>query len=230
MTNTIVVCGYGPGISDAVARKFGREGFQVALVARGGDKLDQAAQRLSAAGLTARGFACDLSDAAAVKQLFAKVRETLGPVTVLHWNAYAPVARDLTQCDVSELERVLDVGVIGLTAAIQACLTDLRVAAGGGAVLVTGGGLALYEPDIDEMAASSGAMGLSIAKAAQHKLVGVFHAKLKPENIYVGEVLVNGSVRSHASDRGDAALEPAVIAERFWEIYRKRGLAYARVP
>ncbi len=34
MKPTIVICGYGSGISDAVARRFGREGFKVAIVAR----------------------------------------------------------------------------------------------------------------------------------------------------------------------------------------------------
>lgn len=34
MFKTIVVVGFGPGISTAVARKFGAEGFAVALVAR----------------------------------------------------------------------------------------------------------------------------------------------------------------------------------------------------
>ncbi|HEX7670382.1 MAG TPA: hypothetical protein VF395_12390 [Polyangiaceae bacterium] len=34
MAKTIVVCGYGPGISSAVAEKFGAEGFSVALAAR----------------------------------------------------------------------------------------------------------------------------------------------------------------------------------------------------
>ena len=42
MQRTIVVCGYGPGISDAVANKFGGEGFQVALVARNAEKLEKA--------------------------------------------------------------------------------------------------------------------------------------------------------------------------------------------
>jgi NAD(P)-dependent dehydrogenase (short-subunit alcohol dehydrogenase family) len=34
MSKTILIAGYGPGISDAVARKFGAEGFAVALAAR----------------------------------------------------------------------------------------------------------------------------------------------------------------------------------------------------
>jgi NAD(P)-dependent dehydrogenase (short-subunit alcohol dehydrogenase family) len=34
MAKTILVAGYGPGISTAVAEKFGGEGFQVGLVAK----------------------------------------------------------------------------------------------------------------------------------------------------------------------------------------------------
>src|SRR5258708_31360426 len=39
MSKTIVVAGYGPGISVAVAEKFGSEGFQVAIVGRSAEKL-----------------------------------------------------------------------------------------------------------------------------------------------------------------------------------------------
>ena len=39
MTKTLIVCGYGPGISTSVAEKFGAEGFSIALVARNAEKL-----------------------------------------------------------------------------------------------------------------------------------------------------------------------------------------------
>jgi NADP-dependent 3-hydroxy acid dehydrogenase YdfG len=42
MKKTILICGHDLGISDAVARKFGTEGFAVALAARSADKLDAA--------------------------------------------------------------------------------------------------------------------------------------------------------------------------------------------
>ena len=41
---TILICGHGPGISHAVAQKFGAEGFRVALVARSRDRLVAAAE------------------------------------------------------------------------------------------------------------------------------------------------------------------------------------------
>jgi NADP-dependent 3-hydroxy acid dehydrogenase YdfG len=192
MTKTILVCGYGPGISDAVARQFGAQGFSVALVARRADKLAAAAEALGQRGITARAFPTDLADPAAVSSLVGRVRDSLGPVAVVHWNAYSNAAGDLTSATTADLRGVLDLGIVGLVAAVQEALPDLK--AERGAVLVTGGGLAFYDDKVDHQAVSWGAMGLAVAKAAQHKLVGVLGAKLAKDGIYVGEVLVLGVV------------------------------------
>jgi NADP-dependent 3-hydroxy acid dehydrogenase YdfG len=220
MTKTILVCGHGPGISDAVARRFGAQGFAVALVARRADKLTAAAEALTARGVTAQAFPADLGDPAAVTAVVARVRASLGPITVVHWNAYATGAGDLTTASPAELRTGLDVGVIGLVAAVQAALPDL--AAQQGAVLVTGGGLSFYDDKIDALAVSWGTMGLAVTKAAQHKLVGVLGARLAKDNIYVGEVVVLGSVKGTAFDAGNAAIEPDRVAARFWELYEAR--------
>ncbi|MEO7733420.1 MAG: SDR family NAD(P)-dependent oxidoreductase [Kofleriaceae bacterium] len=220
MTKTILVCGHGPGISDAVARQFGAQGFSVALVARSADKLAAAAEALCALGITAKAFPADLGDPAAVTELVARVRDSLGPITVVHWNAYAGGAGDLTTASPAELRASLDVGVIGLVTAVQAALPDLQ--AQQGAVLVTGGGLSFYDDKIDALAVSWGAMGLAITKAAQHKLVGVLGARLAKDNIYVGEVVVLGSVKGTAFDAGNATIEASRVAARFWELYEAR--------
>jgi len=220
MKPTILVCGHGPGISDAVARRFGREGHPVAIVARSADRLAAAAAALTAEGITARAFPCDLGDPVAVRALVADVHGALGPIGVVHWNAYRGGAGDLLTAEVAELRGVLDVGVIGMVAAVQAALVDLTAARG--AVLVTGGGLAFYDPKVDAMATSWGSMGLAIAKAAQHKTAGLLHAKLAPVGVYVGEVIVTGLVKGTAFDRGQATLEPAAIADRFWALAQAR--------
>lgn len=227
MKKTIVVCGYGNGISRAVARKFAAEGFQVALVARNANKLAEAAQELGAAGAVARAFPCDLSDGNAIAPLLARVRESLGPITVLHWNAHSLLAGDLTRVDVAELRTILGLGVVNLVSAVQLALPDLREAQGTGAVLITGGGYALYEPQVDRLAAKAGSMGLAVTKAAQHKLTGVLHQKLKDEGIYVGEVTVLGLVKGTAHDRGNATIEASAVADRFWEIYGARSEAWS---
>ena len=43
MSKTILVCGFGAGISNAVAEKFGAEGFSVGLVARNRERLAEGA-------------------------------------------------------------------------------------------------------------------------------------------------------------------------------------------
>lgn len=228
MTRTIVVCGYGPGISDGVARRFGAEGFRVALVARSKDKLERGASALSEAGIEARGFPCDLGDPGAVRAMIAEVRAALGPITVVHWNAYAGLAGDVLSADVEALRTVLDVGVTGLVVAVQEALPDLK-SQDGAAVLVTGGGFAFYDPKVDAMAVQYQAMGLAVAKAAQHKLTGLLHTRLATEGVFVGEVIVLGMVKGTAFDSGHATLEPSAIGAKFWELYEARSASSTQI-
>jgi NADP-dependent 3-hydroxy acid dehydrogenase YdfG len=204
MSKTIIVAGYGPGISKAVAQKFGSEGFAVALVARSADKL--------AAGLKA----------------LKKVRAALGPITVLLWTAYDGGAGDLTTADAAAIRGVLDVGITGFLAAVQEALPDLRKEKDA-AVLVTNGGLGYFDPKVDAAGVQWNAMGLSVANAAKHKLVGLLSAKLAPEKVYVGEVMVLGSVKGSAFDGGQATIEAATVAGKFWEIYQARGAVTTEV-
>jgi hypothetical protein len=57
---------------------------------------------------------------------------------------------------------VLSLSVFGLATAVQAALPDLENQQG--AVLVTGGGLASYDPNPDRMAVEWGAQRLAIGK------------------------------------------------------------------
>src|SRR4051812_48861566 len=80
MAETIVVCGYGVGISDAVARQFAKHGYRVAIVARSAERLRAAAEGLKKEGFDAHAFPADLSDPEGVKKLMADVRASLGPI------------------------------------------------------------------------------------------------------------------------------------------------------
>ncbi|MBI2572002.1 MAG: SDR family NAD(P)-dependent oxidoreductase [Candidatus Schekmanbacteria bacterium] len=220
MKPAIVICGHGPGIADAVARRFGREGHPVAIVARSAERLSKAAEELSRAGIKAQAFPCDLGDPEALPALMSAVRSAMGPIGILHWNAYVMSAGDLTTAPVAELRSVLDVTVHGLVAAVQAALPDL--AASTGAVLVTGGGFALYDANIDAMAVQWRTMGVAIGKAAQRKTVGLLHQRLASEGVYVGEVVVLGAVKGTAFDGGQATIDASTVADRFWEICQNR--------
>ena len=222
MSKTIIVCGYGSGISNAVAEKFGAAGFSVALVARNADKLTAGVKALEGKGVKAAAFPADLGDAKAVKAMVGKVREALGPITVVHWNPYAGTAGDLLTADVAAIHNAFDVAVTGLIAAVQESLPDLKQDTKSAAILVTNGGFALPDPNVDAMVVKYNAMGLGLANAAKLKLVGMLAEKLRGDGIYVGQVMVLGTVKGTAFDQGQATLDPAAIADKFWEIYTAR--------
>lgn len=227
--STIIVAGYGPGISQAVASKFGEQGFHVALVGRSAERLEAGAAALVAKGVRAAAFPCDLGHADAVRELVKDVRSSLGPIGILHWNAYgAGLAGDLTTAPEGELRTVLDIGVHGLVSAVKGALSDLQATRG--AVLVTGGGLSFYDAEVDKMGVEWGAMGLAVSKAAQHKLVGLLHHKLGKLGVYAGEVTVTALVKGTPFDRGTATLEPSTVADAFWKLYQERTATYAVCP
>lgn len=216
MSKTIIVCGYGPGISDAVARKFGAEGYNVALVARSADKLAAAVAALEAKGIKAAAFATDLGDPDAVSAMVAKVREKFGAITTIHYNAYTGGDGDITKSTAAGLRRSFDVSVTGLVTAVQSAHGDLKE--NKGSVLVTGGGFCFYNPAVDAMISQFNAADLALGKAAQHKLVGILGDKLKADGIYVGEVVVMGMVKGTAFDYGNATLSADDIAAKFWAL------------
>ena len=220
MAKTIIVCGYGSGISASVAEKFGAEGFTVALVARNADRLAEGVKALEAKGIKAAAFPTDLGAPAAVKALVGKVREKLGAISAVHWNAYSSAAGDLLTADVAALHSAFDIAITGLLTLVQETLPDLK--AEKGAVLVTNGGLLFNDPNVDAGAVSWNAMGLALTNAAKHKLVGLLSVKLKPEGVYVGEVIVTGAVKGSSWDSGNATIEASAVAQKFWDLFGAR--------
>jgi NADP-dependent 3-hydroxy acid dehydrogenase YdfG len=220
MSKTILINGYGTGISAALSDKFAAEGFSIGLVARSAERLEQAAKSLQGRGVRAAALPGDLADPASIKAVVAAAKQALGPIDVVQWNAYAPGAGDLLGSDPRELSGVLGVAVIGLSAMVQECLPDLR--ARKGAVLVTNGGLGLLDTKVDAMAVQWNAMGLAVANAAKHKLMRLLAEKVRSDGVYVGEVMVLSAVKGTAWDNGSSTLEAAAVADKFWQIYSER--------
>jgi short-subunit dehydrogenase len=229
MAKTIVVVGFGPGISTAVAEKFGSSGFSVALVARSEERLTAGVKALTAKGIDAAAFPADAGDPAAVRAMVARVRASRGPITVIHWNAYGgDKAPDLLTADPAAVRSVFDVAIVGLLAAVQEALPDLKKTKEG-AILITNGAFGEINPQMDEGAVHSKAMGLALANAAKHKVAGLLAHRLRGDGVYVGEVMVAGMIKGTRWDSGQANLDGSTIANKFWELYEARAEVRARV-
>lgn len=217
----MVVCGYGPGISSAVARRFGNEGFELALIARSGDKLERAVAGLAEEGIVAHAFAGDLSDPAATRSLLERIGATVGPITVYFYNATALIGSDILEASIAELQSCFSVGITSFLAGLQPCVKQMR-GQDGAAVLITGGGFALDTNPVNKYAVALNLIGLATVKAAQHKLAMTLSKRLQSENIYVGEVMVMNGVVGTPFDYGSATLTADRVAGAFWQQYIDR--------
>ncbi|MBK7857725.1 MAG: SDR family NAD(P)-dependent oxidoreductase [Archangiaceae bacterium] len=230
MSKNLVIVGAGPGISLAVAKKFGAAGFSVALVARNAGKLSDLVKQLEAAGVKATAIPADASDPAAVRSALQQARKAFGPITVLQWNpALGTAAQDLLTTPLAELRATLDVGVTSLVGAIQEALPDLKQQGKESAVLVTNGGFGLFADQVDQIAVDAGSMGLGVANAAKHKASRLLARRLHKEGVYYGELMVVSTVKGTLWDRGQATLEASAVAERYWKMYQGRSEALAQI-
>jgi NAD(P)-dependent dehydrogenase (short-subunit alcohol dehydrogenase family) len=87
VSKSIAVFGAGPGLGQAVARRYAREGYAVTLVARRSQPLDLLARELTSGGATAHVITADLSDTAATPRLAEQIRAKTGDLDALY---YAP--------------------------------------------------------------------------------------------------------------------------------------------
>ena len=221
MPKTIMIVGFGPGTATAVAEKFGNEGFAVALVGRDKDRLNAGVSALRAKGINAYAAPADAGDPASIREAVRNVRSQLGPITILHWNAYGGIeVGDLLTADETAVHKIFDVAVFGLLAATEEALSDLK-RNGDGAILISNGAFGVVSPEIDQAVINLHVMGLALSSAAKHKLVGLLERRLKGDGVYVGEVLVYRAIKPGAST--DDSVDPSVVAEKHWENYKSRG-------
>ena len=93
MSKSIAVFGAGPGLGQAVARHYAREGYAVTLVGRRPEPLDRLAKELASAGATAHVVTADLADTGATPRLAEEIRAKTGPLDAFY---YAPTPATAT--------------------------------------------------------------------------------------------------------------------------------------
>ncbi|MFI2101793.1 SDR family NAD(P)-dependent oxidoreductase [Isoptericola sp. NPDC019693] len=208
---TLAIIGAGPGLGLAVARRFGREGFSVALVARDAAKLDRLAATLHDDGVTAAGYVADVRDRAALTDVLGRAATELGPVEVLQ---YSPVpAREFMKpvldTTADDLVGPLEMSVLGPATAIQQVLPGMREL-GRGTVLLPNGGSAVRPRDA--------VTGTSVAFAAESAYALLLHEALAPEGIHVAQLIIPLGIGGGEPDH-----EPDALAQRLWELHVGRG-------
>jgi NADP-dependent 3-hydroxy acid dehydrogenase YdfG len=207
----IAIIGAGPGLGAAVARKFGREGFSIALIARNQSKLDTMAAELTAAGFTARAYAADVLTPVSLEVALARAGAELGPITALQ---YSPLpSRDYLK-PVLEMTpelalEALQFSALGLIHAARAVLPAMRAAGSGSIILINGG---------TSVKARAGFAGTSVAFPAESAYGEMLHDALADEGIRVNQLVIPGGIPQLQLANGIDG-----VADRIWELHAVAG-------
>jgi NAD(P)-dependent dehydrogenase (short-subunit alcohol dehydrogenase family) len=121
-TETVVVTGASAGLGRAIAKEFGKQGAQVALLARGKQGLDAAAAEIEAEGGQALALPTDVADAEQVQAAADKAELRFGPIDTWINNAMVSVFAPVKEMKPEEYKRATEVTYLGVVYGTMAAL------------------------------------------------------------------------------------------------------------
>jgi short-subunit dehydrogenase len=116
MTNKrAILTGASSGIGLFLARELARRGYDLALLARRGELLEETARELSVEGRRAVAIACDVVDGEAVREAVRRAeRELGGPFDLAIANAGVSIPSHASRFSIADAETVIRVNVLGV--------------------------------------------------------------------------------------------------------------------
>ncbi len=126
MAKIAVITGAGAGVGHAVAQRFAQEGFDVALLSRGEERLEVLAGEVRALGRRALPISTDVADSDQVDSAAERVEKELGPIDVWVNVAMATVFAPVSLLSPREVKRATEVTYLGQVHGMMAALRHMR--------------------------------------------------------------------------------------------------------
>ena len=209
MKKTIFIVGAGKGLGTAIGRKFGTNDFRVVLMARNAENLKAYEQEFQAKGIEIYTKVADTADDNAMSKALNEAIAEYGTPDVFAYNVGVTIPDSMQDNGISAsvLRDRYQVDVVGAYHCIQQIATE-NFAKKNGAILVTGGGLAMYP--------SANYLPLSMDKAALRAMVQALHPVMQKKGIFLGTLTVCNVIAEGSS------CAPDILAEKYWQQYSER--------
>lgn len=231
MSKSIAIFGAGPGLGQAVAHRYAQDGYNVVLVARQRQPLEQFARELT--GATAHIITADLADTAAIPALAGQIRAAVGDLEALY---YGPTpgggfvaATDLTP---QRVQDSMPLAVHSLLALVREFLPHM-IEQGSGAILSAQGASAAQGlPNLS---------GPGPALAAQRNYLQSLSAEVADKGVYIGmlyigAIIKNSAFHTHIEESGGGdrdwgpTVSPTHLADLLWNMHSTKGEVEVRYP
>ncbi|SES12051.1 SDR family NAD(P)-dependent oxidoreductase [Lentzea albida] len=224
MSRKAVVLGVGPGLGMSIAHRFGREGYDVALVSRGATRHEGYLAELAGAGVKAEAFAVDVRD----RTRLLSTLDSIGPVDVVY---YGPGATDLSEAP----EDITATTSADARAALEWLYPAVDVVQHVLAGVVERGGGLLFAGGLSAVRPMPMLGALALSGAALRNYAVTLHAALAEKGVYAGTLTIGGLVERgdiHRAVRADPerfgevrTLDPDAVADVAWQMFVRRDRA-----
>lgn len=211
MSRLALITGVGPGTGTALVRRFAREGYRVAMIAR--DHARLAALEAETPG--ARAWPCDVGDGLALLATLDKLEAEMGAPEVVVHNAVGGAFGSFSEVTAETLAANFQVNTMALLHLAQR-LAPAMVERSSGALIVTGNTSALR--------GRAQFAGFAPTKAAQRILAEAIARDLGPKGVHVAYVVIDAVIdvpwaRQRFSEApSDFFIKPSAIAEEVWHL------------
>ncbi|MBF6172321.1 SDR family NAD(P)-dependent oxidoreductase [Nocardia blacklockiae] len=221
-TPIAAIIGVGPGLGMSLARRAGRAGYRVAVVSRNAARHEGYLADLASHGIDATAHAADVTDT----DRLAAVLDEIGEIDFAYYGP-GPTTQSIVP--------ITDIDIPTARSAFEWVWPAVQVA---GAVLpgmlARGSGGLLFAGGLSGVRPMPMLGQLALATAALRNYALTLHAATAERGVYAGTLTIGGLVERgdiHAMVTADPAtygaaeghtLDPDVIADAAWEMFRTR--------
>jgi NAD(P)-dependent dehydrogenase (short-subunit alcohol dehydrogenase family) len=220
-----LVTGGGSGIGKASALALAREGFAVVVAGRRPEPLQAVVGEIEGMQGRALGVPADVGNPEAVRNLFARTKETYGRLDVLFNNAGFGAAAPIEELPFERWKAVIDSILHGSFLCTQEAFKIMKDQTPRGGRIINNGSISAHAPRPDSAAYTS----------AKHAITGLTKSTSldgRKYDIACGQIDVGNALtemtqrmtRGVPQANGTVVVEPTMDARRCRLIFRKRKL------
>ncbi|MEO0884243.1 MAG: SDR family NAD(P)-dependent oxidoreductase [Pseudomonadota bacterium] len=215
-----LITGVGPGTGQALVNRFALDGYQVAMMARSEDRLQEIKDRTPGT----HAFPCDVSDTAQLTTQVEAIKASLGAPSIVIHNAVGGAFGSFLDIQPEQLEQNFQINAMALLHLARLTVPDM-IEQGGGAFLCTG--------NTSAYRGKAQFAGFAPTKAAQRILLESIAREAGPKGVHAAYVAIDAVIdvpwtRERFADKPDEFFcKPTDIAEECFHIAHQARSAWA---
>ena len=215
-----LVTGVGPGTGTALVKEFVARGYQVAMLARSGDRLSKLAAEVD----SATPFVCDVSDSGSLAGVYDQIKAELGPPQIVVHNAVGAERGTYMEIDPARLVKNFEINTVALLHLARLATPDM-IENGSGVIICTG--------NTSAYRGRANFAGFAPTKAAQRMLLESIAREAGPKGIHAAYVAIDAVIdlewtrKAFPGKEDDFFCKPEDIAAECYRVAHQRRSAWS---